>query len=98
MLNNSQEVIAALGESFSEEGKQIMAGVGAMKAPLPSVAAAMGSEEPDAPPSAQSSLEPDLPPDSMQSTLGSNTTEQTATTATTADEEVTFEPFPAFES
>eukprot|EP00969_Alexandrium_andersonii_P159318 7039053-Alexandrium_andersonii.AAC.1 len=58
----------------------------------------MGSDEPDMPPTAQSSLEPELPPDSMQSTLDSNTTEQTATTVTTADEEIAFEPFLAFES
>eukprot|EP00969_Alexandrium_andersonii_P169530 7494385-Alexandrium_andersonii.AAC.1 len=70
-----------------------MAGAGAMKAPLPSVAAAMGSDEPDMPPPAQSSLEPELPPDSMPSTLDSNTTEQTATTVTTADEEIVFKPF-----
>eukprot|EP00969_Alexandrium_andersonii_P233553 10311761-Alexandrium_andersonii.AAC.1 len=40
-------------------------------------------------------MEPEVPPDSVHSTLDSNTTEKTASTA---DEEVNLEPFMAFEA
>eukprot|EP00969_Alexandrium_andersonii_P143751 6356877-Alexandrium_andersonii.AAC.1 len=48
-----------------------------MDEPLASVANSMGFHDADQPAPAPSSLEPELPPDPMQSTLGSNTTEQT---------------------
>eukprot|EP00969_Alexandrium_andersonii_P079885 3521752-Alexandrium_andersonii.AAC.1 len=54
----------------------------------------MGQGEPEQPVVAPSTMDPEVPPDSVHSTLGSNTTEQTATTA---DEEVNLEAFLAFE-